>query len=124
MEFLIVFFVSAVFLMLIAVALSFGKSPSYRPDREYVLKLIIGIEDKTTTQQSWDILIGYPISHDPELENIRRWLVAIHEGTDGNIPAREGINGYIYDRDTRERLLPVMRSLKKLIEETAVTREF
>lgn len=124
MEFFIVFIVSAFFLMLIGIAMAFGKSPSYRPDRSYVLKLIKGIEDKTTTPQSWDMLIGYPISHDPELENIRRWLVSIHEGTDGQKPAREGINGYIYDRETRSRLGPVITQLEKLIEETPILKEF
>ncbi|WP_151671579.1 hypothetical protein [Nitrincola schmidtii] len=124
MEFFIVFFVSAVFLLLIGIAMAFGKSPSYRPDRAYVLKLIKGIEDQTTSPQSWDMLIGYPISHDPELENIRRWLVAIHEGTDGQKPAREGINGFIYDRESRARLAPVIVQLEKLIEETPVTKEF
>lgn len=124
MEFLIVFIVSAVFLLLIGVAMAFGKSPSYRPDRAYVLKLMKGIEDKTTTQQSWDMLIGYPISHDPELENIRRWLVSIHEGTDGQKPAREGINGYIYDRETRGRIIPVIKQLEKLINEAPIIREF
>lgn len=58
MEFLIVFIVSAFFLLLIGVAMSFGKSPSYRPDRHYVLKLMKGVEDRTTTDQAWDMLIG------------------------------------------------------------------
>ncbi|KDE39658.1 MAG: hypothetical protein ACK4L8_15255 [Nitrincola lacisaponensis] len=124
MEFLIVFIVSAVFLLLIGVAMAFGKSPSYRPDRQYVLDLIKGIETRTTSPQAWDMLIGYPISHDPELEAIRRWLVALHEGTDGHKPAREGINGYIYDRESRQRLVAVIERLEKLIAEAPVTREF
>lgn len=124
MEFLIVFFVSAFFLMLIGIAMAFGKSPSYRPDREYVLKLMKGIEEKTTSPQSWDMLIGYPISHDPELEQIRRMLVALHEGTDGNKAQREGINGYIYDRESRARLIPIIERLERLIEEAPVIKEF
>ncbi|MCD8512222.1 MAG: hypothetical protein LRY63_01490 [Nitrincola sp.] len=124
MEFFIVFIVSAFFLLLIGVALAFGKTPSYRPDRSYVLGLIKGIENQTTTPQAWDMLIGYPISHDPELEEIRRQLVAMHEGTDGYKPSREGINGYIYDRESRERLQQVIIKLEKLIENTPVTREF
>lgn len=124
MEFFIVFVVSAVFLLLVGVAMAFGKSPSYRPDRTYVLDLLKGIEEQTTSPQAWDMLIGYPISHDPELEKIRRWLVAMHEGTDGFKPAREGINGYIYDRESRARLVPVIQQLEKLIDQTPSIREF
>ncbi len=124
MEFIIIFVVSAFFLLLVGCAMAFGKSPSYRPTREYVLKLIKGIEDQSTTQQAWDMLIGYPINHDPELENIRRWLVSMHEGTDGFDPAREGINGYIYDKQSRHRLKAVIDQLEKLIKESPITKEF
>ncbi|WP_417583529.1 hypothetical protein [Nitrincola sp.] len=124
MEFLIVFVVSAFFLALIGVAMAFGKSPSYRPDRHYVLKLIKGVEDRTTTEQAWDMLIGYPISHDPELEAIRRQLVELHEGNLDRPAARQGINGYIYDRESRQRLQSVVIQLEKLIAESPVTREF
>lgn len=124
MEFLIVFIVSAFFLLLIGVAMAFGKSPSYRPDRHYVLTLIKGVEDRTTTEQAWDMLIGYPISHDPELETIRRQLVDIHEGRAGMPAARQGINGYIYDRESRQRLQKVIVDLEKLIDESPVIREF
>ncbi|QEW05412.1 hypothetical protein [Nitrincola iocasae] len=124
MEFLIVFIVSAFFLLLIGVAMSFGKSPSYRPDRHYVLKLMKGVEDRTTTDQAWDMLIGYPINHDPELEAIRRQLVDIHEGHAGVPAARQGINGYIYDRESRQRLQKIIVQLERLIEESPVIREF
>ncbi len=124
MEFLIVFIVSAFFLLLIGVAMSFGKSPSYRPDRHYVLKLMKGVEDRTTTDQAWDMLIGYPINHDPELEAIRRQLVDIHEGHSGVPAARQGINGYIYDRESRQRLQKIIIQLERLIEESPVIREF
>jgi hypothetical protein len=124
MDFLLVFIVSAFFLLLIGVAMAFGKSPSYRPDRDYVLKLMKGVEERTTTEQAWDMLIGYPISHDPELEAIRRQLVELHEGSADMPPARQGINGYIYDRESRQRLQRVIAELEKLIEESPVTREF
>lgn len=124
MEFIIVFVVSAIFLSLIGVAMAFGKSPGYRPDRTYVLTLLKGIEDQTTSSQAWDMFIGYPISHDPELENIRRWVVAMHEGTDGYKPAREGINGFVYDRESRSRLNLVIIQLEKLINETPITKSF
>ena len=83
-----------------------------------------GVEDGTTSEQAWDMLIGYPISHDPELEAIRRQLVELHEGSFDRPPARQGINGYIYDRESRQRLIPVIIQLEKLIEESPVTKEF
>lgn len=124
MEFFILFIVTAIFLLLVGVALSFGKSPSYRPDRHYVLKLLKGIEDASTSPQAWDMFIGFPISHDPELEDIRRQLVAMHEGTDGYPAAREGINGFIYDREARERMRLVRMRLETLIETSPVLKDF
>ncbi|WP_036525105.1 hypothetical protein [Nitrincola sp. A-D6] len=124
MDFVIVFIVSAFFLMLIGVAMAFGRSPAYRPDRQYVLKLMKGVADRTTSEQAWDMLIGYPISHDPELEDIRRQIVDIHEGNADIPAARQGINGYIYDRESRQRLHKVIDQLEKLIEESPVIREF
>lgn len=124
MDFFLVFIVSTFFLLMVGLAMAFGKSPSYRPDRDYVLKLMKGIEDRTTTEQRWDMLIGYPISHDPELEVIRRQLIAFHEGSSDMPPARQGINGYIYDRESRQRLQKIIVELEKLIEKSPVFREF
>ncbi|EXJ09416.1 MULTISPECIES: hypothetical protein [Nitrincola] len=123
-EFFVIFVISALFLGLVGVALAFGRSPSYRPDRGYVLKLLRGIQDGTTEAHVWDMFIGYPIGHDPELELLRREIVAIHEGDEKHPPAPSGINDFIYDRETRKRLLVIEQKLETLIESQPIIRDF
>lgn len=111
-------------MILIVVAMTFGKPVGYRPSRQSVLLLLRGIEDGSTRQEAWDMFLGYPVSHDPELEAIRRELVALHEGLDGTVAAKEGISGYIYDREGRARVAKVTAQLEKLISDEPGFREF
>lgn len=123
-EFLLIFAVTLVVLILIVVAMVFGKPLGYRPSRQSVLELLRGIDAGTTRQEAWDMFLGHPVSHDPELEAIRRELVMLHEGMDGQGPAPSGIGDYIYDRATRARVAGITAKLEKLIADEPSIREF
>ncbi|WP_409523581.1 hypothetical protein [Nitrincola sp. MINF-07-Sa-05] len=123
-QFIVVFLITLCVLILIVVAMVFGKPLGYRPSRQYALQLLRGVEDGTTRQEAWDMFLGYPVSHDPELEAIRRQLVALHEGMDGGAPANQGLGDYIYDRAGRARVAKLVPVLEKLISDEPGFREF
>lgn len=123
-EFIPIFIVTLGLLLVLAVGLAFGRSPTYRPERTEVRELIAGVLNKTTRVEAWDTFVGLPIVHDTELEAIRRRCLRIHEGDDQQRAAKTGIGSAIYDREGRERLVEVLDELDRLIRETPVYREF
>lgn len=124
MEFIAVFLVCLLVLVILVVGLAFGKAPAYRPERAYVLELLRGIADRSTSEQAWTLFIHTPISHDAELETFRVRCYQFDQGElDGN-EARPGINGYIYDTAGREFLITVADDLEKLIREAPLSIDF
>jgi len=124
MEILPVFLVTLLVSLGVVLALTFGRAPTYRPTREQIVSLLEGVLDGSARQSHWDLFIGMPIQHDEALEAIRVECVTHHEGLDGAPPAREGLDGYIYDRAGRERIAAILQSLRAVIEKSPVTREF
>nr|WP_067291542.1 hypothetical protein [Marinobacterium profundum] len=124
MAFLAAFVVTLVLLCLMALALYFGKAPTYRPSRAEILALLQGVLDCTTTQQRWDLYVGMPMRHDPELEAIRLRCLLLQEGDEKEPAAGEGIDNYLFDRAGRERLRIIVADLSDLIARDPVFREF
>jgi hypothetical protein len=124
LEFLPVFALTLLLLVLLAGFIGFGRAPTYRPSRQQIRILIAGVLGRTTSAEAWDLFLGMPILHDPELEEIRRRCLEIHEGSDGERAAGGGIDGYLYDRAGRERIARVLETLDELIRHTPVYREF
>ncbi len=124
MELLLVFVVTLLFSLGMVAALTFGKAPTYRPSREQVVELLEALLAGTAQQSRWDLFIGMPIQHDEALEAVRVQCVTLHEGLDGSEPAREGLDGYIYDRAGRDRIATILEDLRIVIAKTPVTREF
>ncbi|WP_432696771.1 hypothetical protein ACQUQP_19940 [Marinobacterium sp. YM272] len=123
-EFVLVFGLTLIFLLVLVFFLSFGRAPTYRPSREEVREILAGVLKRTTSVEAWDMFLGLPIVHDAELEQVRRRCIAIHEGLDGEAPAGRGMDGYLYDRDGRERIQQVLDELDRIIREAPITREF
>lgn len=123
-EFLPIFLVTLALLLVLALGLAFGRAPTYRPERESVRELLVSVVEKRAQSGAWELFLGLPIVHDPELEKIRRRCLAVHEGDDEHPPARAGLGDAIYDRAGRERLAQVLTELEHLIAETPVYREF
>ncbi len=46
-------------------------TPRYRLDRDNVLTLLSMVLDGQATENDWNVFVGIPIRHDPELEALR-----------------------------------------------------
>ncbi|MBY4677554.1 hypothetical protein [Marinobacterium arenosum] len=124
MEFIAVFVFTLLVTGLLAVVLYYTRNTRYRPTRRQILKLLRGVEARTTERAAWEMFIGYPLYYDPELDRIRQCCVEIEEGSDELPPASPGLNGYLYDRAGRERIAKLADELARLIEKEPVYREF
>ncbi len=92
MDFLIVFLICLGFLLLMTLALLFGRPPVYRPSREEILDLISAFCDGKLDGEKWSLFIGIPVIHDPELESIRHacYLVEVQADEGGEIKFSSG----------------------------------
>ncbi|SIQ97218.1 hypothetical protein [Marinobacterium stanieri] len=123
-EFLIAFLVSLLLIGGLVLALTYGRAPTWRPDRRKVLDLMQKLQTGDVRQDEWEMFIGFPILHDPELEAIRRLCVGIHEGDDRHPPASDGLGQYVYDRAGRQRVAEVQKELEQLIANEPYFRDF
>ncbi|WP_428033271.1 hypothetical protein [Amphritea sp.] len=124
MEFVVVFLVSLSILILLVAGLLFGRPPVYRPDREYVLKLMQGVEDRSTTEQAWSLFIHTPISHDTELELFRRRCYQFDQGEECPVTARPGLHGYLYDLQGRSYIKQLTAELEEFIRNAPLSVDF
>ncbi|WP_370278922.1 hypothetical protein [Pontibacterium sp.] len=122
MEFIAVFLVTLLIVTGLAVALVFGRSPTYRPSRKDILELLQGVARDTAQPERWQLFLGMPILHDPELEKIRQLCVGVDEGDEDHAPAASGM--IIYDRKGRERIGRIAEQLAILIAKEPVYRDF
>lgn len=124
MEFLLTFLISLLLVVGLVVALTYGRAPTWRPERRAVLQLMQRLQDGTARSEEWELFIGIAALHDPELEEIRRRCVAVHEGDADHSPARDGLEPYLYDREARARLALIMADLEQLIASEPYYRRF
>ncbi|MBN0986600.1 hypothetical protein [Amphritea pacifica] len=124
MEFFVVFLVSLFILMLLVIGLLFGRPPTYRPDKEYVLKLMQGVEDRSTTEQAWSLFVHTPITHDADLEEFRRRCYQLDQGEVDNIASGPGLNGYLYDLKGRNYVKQQASELQEFIRNAPLTVDF
>mgnify|MGYP000483533156 CR=1 FL=1 len=123
MQFLVVFFVTLIFLLLLIAALVFGRTPTYRPSRESVLSLLKDVGDGGANQQAWAVFLGSPIFHDDALEKIRRDCYEFDEGLT-DVPAKPGLHGRLYDAAGRAYIQAQAEKLTHIIKHTPVSRDF
>jgi hypothetical protein len=124
MELVLIFVITLLVTLSLVLALLFGKAPTYRPSRDRVVSLLESVLSGEAQPSQWDLFLGMPIQHDALLEQARVRAVILHEGLDGVARAREGIDGYIYDRAGREQIAEILLELKFAIQNEPVTREF
>lgn len=124
MEFILVFTIS--FLVLVGVALAFalGKPPTYRPSRTEVMATLVKLMEKRLDVARWEMFLSLPILHDPELEEIRKQCLIVAFGDDENPPAGEGLNGAIYDREGLQRIRVLAVQLDHLIKSEPSSKLF
>lgn len=123
-EFLIAFLVSLLLIGGTALALAYGRAPVWRPDRRKVLEMMRRVQAGEARRDEWEMFIGLPVLHDPELENIRHLCREIHEGDETHPPATDGLAPYLYDRAARKRLAEVQMILEQLIRDEPSYRRF
>ncbi|GGK77777.1 hypothetical protein [Amphritea balenae] len=124
MEFIAVFLVCLFVLFILVAGLAFGRSPVYQPEPEEVLQLLRGIANRTTSEQAWSLFLHTPITHDPELESLRLRCYQFDQGELEGAVARQGINGYIYDSDSRIFISTLADDLEKKIQEAPLKIDF
>ncbi len=94
-EFLLV--ASLTFIFIVVVLLVFIKvgTPVYRVERVNVIALLQLVVDGEATEADWDVFIGVPIRHDPELEKLQkrcREIAEVHYlGGSGRLFTAEGL---------------------------------
>ena len=54
-------------------------TPVYRVERGNIIKLLRMVLAEQATESDWDVFIGVPIRHDPELERVREQCEDITE---------------------------------------------
>ncbi|MCW8885438.1 MAG: hypothetical protein OQK12_09305 [Motiliproteus sp.] len=121
MELIVTIVLTALILGSLLFVLSRSTTPNYRPSRPKVADLLQKVIEGDATQQAWDLFIGYPILHDPELEEIRQRCITLSEGDEHNSPFPSGIGRFIFNRAGREKVKEIYEDLQKLI---ASNREF
>ncbi|RTE66740.1 hypothetical protein EH243_06585 [Amphritea opalescens] len=124
MEFIVVFLVSLLVLLFLVVGLLFGRAPTYRPDRAYILALLQGVEDRSTTEQAWSLFIHTPISHDMDLETFRRRCYQFDQGEVMGVKSRAGINGYLYDPKGRDYIKALAEEFDLFIRNEPLSVDF
>lgn len=78
-EFLLIFGVTLVVLLGLALALVFGKTPVYRPTPDSVQELMTKLLEGEASEQEWQFFLDMPIRHDPALEELRLECVRMQE---------------------------------------------
>lgn len=124
MEFIAVFLVSLLVLFILVAGLMFGRPPVYRPEREYVLALLQGIDTRTTKEPVWNLFVHTPITHDEELERFRLRCYQFDQGEIKNLIPRQGINGYLYDTEGRLYIREVAKDLDNFIRNAPLSVDF
>ncbi len=124
MDFIPVFLVTLLIVGGLGLALFFGKAPVHRPSRQEILTLLRGVESGTTRREHWDMFIGYPLSYDPELDQVRQQCVILEEGDGETPPMGQGLGDYIYNREGRERIHQLADALEQMIKKEPKYREF
>lgn len=124
MEFLIVFAISFLILVGVAIAFALGRPPTYRPTRSEIMQLLVDLMDKKLELARWEMFLSLPIHHDPELEQIRTECLLVAFGDEFEPAAKEGINGAIYDKEGLARIRIVAAKLNKLIQSEPASKLF
>ncbi|MGB0468487.1 MAG: hypothetical protein ACPGF7_13295 [Pontibacterium sp.] len=122
MEFFAVFLVTLIILIGLVTALTFGRSPGYRPSRTDTLKLLRAVQSDKARPEDWYLFLSMPVLHDPELEQIRQFCVLLDEGDGERKPAAQGL--VIYARAERESVAKIADTLEMLIKKEPACRAF
>ena len=102
------------FVIISAVVLLLSKvrTPRYRLQRENVKTLLRMVLDGVASANDWNVFVGIPIRHDPELERIRLACAELekHEFTGGG--SARGERRYLLTRKGLARIRELLAALE------------
>jgi hypothetical protein len=127
MEFIAVFLVCFVILLILALALTFGKPPVYRPSRDHILEQIRKVEEGHMTNldiEQWNVTVGIPIVHDPELEKIRQECQLLEWAAEQRDECSFSPGRFRFDERGMRQLESIRKALEKIIQEAPIYRSF
>ncbi len=124
MELLLTFLSTLVVMGLLVWVLLHSQGSYYRPTRQQIVLLLQAVLEGRASRSEWELFIGYPLYHDPELEQIRLRCVALSEGDPDTEPMASGIDGHLFDRQGRQHLAKVLVELQQLIASEPYERDF
>lgn len=124
MELIVTILLTAITLGSLLFVLAKTRVPGYRPTRESVAELLQNVIDGKATTHEWDMFMGYPIIHDPDLELIRRECILISEGDEEHPGYPSGLGDNIFNKAGRGKIAEVLEELKELIEEEPYQKDF
>lgn len=71
MDYLITLLLTILIVAAVVFLLTRVRTPRYRLSRENVVTLLRMVLDGTATVHDWNVFVGIPIRHDPDLEAVR-----------------------------------------------------
>ena len=124
MEFFLVFLVSFIVLVAVALSFAFGKPPAYRPTRHEIFQLLVDVQNNNASIEAWEMFLSLPINHDPELEKVREACILVAFGDEVTPPAGEGLAGSIFDKEGMLRIRSIAVTLKSLLDSQPTSKTF
>ncbi len=104
--------------------LSRAHSPNYRPSRAQVADLLKQVIEGDASQQAWDLFVGFPDVHDPELETIRQRCIALSEGNEDRPAYPSGIGRFIFNKAGRSEVGVILQELQAVIDGEPFNQDF
>ncbi|WP_201348342.1 hypothetical protein [Neptunomonas japonica] len=111
-------------MLLLAIAMLFGRPPIYRPKRMDVYCLISDLCEGEGDADQWVVFVGLTILHDPELEKIRLRCYDLELLADGHQEILFGSGRYRYNNVGMDRLKEIRSALKALMDQEPSYRSF
>ncbi len=124
MDLVVTVILTALFLGALLWVLSRAHRPNYRPSRAQVADLLKQVIEGEASQQAWDLFIGFPEVHDPELEQIRQRCIALTEGDTERPAFPSGIGRFIFNKAGRAEVRLILDDLKTLIANEPFNKDF
>jgi hypothetical protein len=123
-DFILVFVICLLFLLLLVAAMLFGRPPIYRPARADVYRLISGLCEGEGDADQWVVFVGLNILHDPALDNVRLRCYELELQAEGHQEVSYGSGRYRYNDTGMQRLGMIRDTLKELIDQEPTYRSF
>jgi hypothetical protein len=118
MTFLTTVFLTFCIVLLALLVFRYVGLPVYRVEAVNIKVLLEAVLAETATTADWDVFVGMPIRHDPELDKIRLQCAMLAQTT---LTERQGL--VIFDASGRRELTEILESLDGKLQVTKADAE-